>query len=169
MSVSDGLIEAQVDDIPGGCGSTLESLGFASDALDLGSSVGPRRLSPVAVALLRSGLLVLDTRVSLVVTCTLSVLLSSTTRLAGRGLPEAVRLCVVDTLEGCGDGLSCLLESDLSVLKLSRALADIRDGRNGFSCAAAPFMPDAESLAEEEDILCSWSPASVAALTRFLW
>lgn len=102
------------------------------------------------------------------VTCTLSVLLSSTVRLIGRGLPEAVRLCVVETFEGCGDGLSCLLGSDLSVLKLSRALADIRDGRTGFSCAAAPFTPNAESLAEEEDIVCLWSAASVAAICRLL-
>lgn len=97
------------------------------------------------------------------VTCTLSVLLSSTARPVGRGLPEAVRLCDVETLEGCGDGLSCLLESALSVLKLSRAFADVRDGRNGFSCAAAPFMPKGESLAEEEDIVPPQSPASVAS------
>ena len=115
------------------------------------------------MALLRSGLLVLDTSVSLVVTCTLSVLLSSTARLVGRGLPEAVRLWDVETLDGWGDGLSCRLESDLSGLKLSRALAAIREGRNGFSCAAAPFMPNGESLAEEEDILCPCSSAFVAA------
>ena len=142
----------------------MGSLGFASCALGLASSGGGRRLSPVAVALLRSGLLVLDTRVSLVVTCTLSVLLSSTALLVGRGLPEAVRLCEVETLDGCGDGLSCLLESDLSALKLSRALAEILVGRNGFSCAAAPFMPNGESLVEEEDIACPASSAFVAVL-----
>jgi hypothetical protein len=100
-----------------------------------------------------------------VVTCSLSVLLSSTARLVGRGLPEAVRLCAFETMEGWGDGLSCLLESDRSALKLSRVVPDIRVGRDGFSCAAAPFMPRGESRAEEEDMVCPWT-ASVAA-SRF--
>lgn len=154
--------------VPGGSGSTLGSFGRASGALGLDSSAAARRLSPVAVALLRSGLLVLDTRVSLVVTCTLSVLLSSTARLAGRGLPEAVRLCAVETLEGCGDGLSCLLGSDLSALKLSRPLAGSLDGRSGFSCAAVPFTPNPESLAEEDDIVFACLSASVVPLPPFL-
>lgn len=161
--VSDSLAVGRARSIPGGCGSTLGSLCLASGAFGLGSSAAARRLSPVAVVLLRSGLLVLDTRVSLVVTCTLSVLLSSTARLDGRGLPEAVRLCDVETFESCGDGLSCLLESDLSVLSPSRALADILGGRNGFSCAAAPFTPKDDSLAEEEDIVRPWPTASAAA------
>ena len=55
-------------------------------------------------ALRRTGLLVLDTSVSLVVTWTFSVRLSSTILLAGRGLPEAERLWEV--------------EAELCVLKL---------------------------------------------------
>jgi hypothetical protein len=153
--------------VPSGCASTLVSFGRVSGALGLDSSVPARRLSPVAVPLLRSELLVLDTRVSLVVTCTLPVLLSSTARLVGLGLPEAVRLCDVDALEGCGEGLSCRLESDLSLLKLSRALADIRVGLSGFSCAGPPFTPNPESLAEDEDIVRSCLSASVAAPCKF--
>lgn len=141
----------------------MDSLCLASGAFCLDSSAVARRLSPVAVALLRSGLLVLDTRVSLVVTCVLSVLLSSTARLVGRALPEAVRLCEVETFESCGDDRSCLLESDRSDLSPSRPLADILGGRSGFSCAAAPFTPKDDSLAEEDDIFRPRSTASVAA------
>lgn len=92
----------------------------------------------------RSGLLVRDTKVSLVVTCTLSVLLSSTARLDGLGFPDADRLWDVDD---CGDG-PCLLESDRSLLKLSWTL--MRGGLGAAFSWALPFTAYAELLVAED-------------------
>lgn len=75
--------------LPGGAGSARASLGRVSAALCLGASTF-RDFSPGAPR--RSGLLVRDTKVSLVVTCILSVRRSSTARLDGLGFPDAVRL-----------------------------------------------------------------------------
>jgi hypothetical protein len=127
-------------------------------------SVPARCRSPNAVPLLRSGLLVLDTRVSLVVTCTLSVLLSSTVLLVGLGFPEAVRLCGAETLEGCGDGLpGGLLGSDRSLLKLSWAVGGMRGARDALSLPVAPPFTPSLSLAEKDIVVCSWSSAFVVA------
>lgn len=90
--------------------------------------------------------------VSLVVTCVLSVLLSSTTRLVGLGFPEIVRLCAAETLEGCGDALLVLLESDRSLLKLSWAVGGMRGARDALSLPVAPFTPSL-SLAENDIIV----------------
>lgn len=145
----------------GGGASTLGSFGLVSATLGLDAASVPALCrSPNALPLLLSGLLVLDDIVSLVVTCVLSVLLSSTTRLVGRGCPEIVRLCAVEALEGCGDALFVPLESDRSLLKLSWAVGGMRGARDALSLPVAPFTPSL-SLAENDIIVRRESSALV--------
>lgn len=153
-----GLYPGPRTGLPGGAGSTLVSLDLVSAALCFDASTF-RGLSLGAPR--RSGLLVRDTKVSFVVTWTLSVLLSSTVRLEGLGFPDAVRLWDVREGAACGDG-PCLLESDRSLLKLSWAL--MRGGRGAALSWALPFTPYAElreAEAEAEDIVSLSSSASV--------
>lgn len=147
------------EQVPWTGGSTLTSLILESiDALCLaasaafGLSLGAPRLS---------GLLVRVTSVSLVVTCTLSVLRSSTVRLAGLKFPEAVRLCAgLDTPES-GDG-TCLLDSRVSLLKLS--WPDMRGLDVALSGAAA--VPFALLSAPKADVLM---PDDMVAARYICW
>jgi hypothetical protein len=85
--------------------SAFASLDFPSDGRRLETSLG-RHLSfsdEFVSFERRSGLLVLVINFSLVVTVNRSVLRSSTVRLAGRGFPDADRLCGGFVKLGCGE------------------------------------------------------------------
>jgi hypothetical protein len=95
----------------------------------------------------RTGLLVLDTSVSLVVTWTFSVRRSSTTLLVGRGLPEADRLWEVDA-ELCvlklGLGDTPDMPEDAPCLRGSRSALDSALGSGTRSCGRRPVWSVAD-------------------------
>lgn len=132
-------------------------------------------------ALRRTGLLVLDTSVSLVVTWTFSVRRSSTTLLVGRGLPEADRLWEVDAelcvlKLGFGD-----TPDDAPCLRGSRSALDSALGSGAArSCGRRPVWSVVDMREREDAFALSvpalvledmvavyiWDPGSSAAAAR---